>query len=37
LGIADKAFDFVVKNMRREDGTLIRTAYVDTEGNYAKP
>jgi uncharacterized protein YyaL (SSP411 family) len=36
LKLAEKAFDFVVKHLRREDGSLIRSAYVDEAGNYTK-
>lgn len=36
LGLAEKSFDFIVKNLRQADGSMIRTGYVDQEGNYAK-
>jgi len=36
LELAERAFEFIVRHLRREDGSLIRSAYVDEEGNYAK-
>lgn len=36
MNLADKAFEFIVRHLRKNDGSLIRSAYVDSEGNYAK-
>jgi hypothetical protein len=36
LELAKKSFDFIVTNLRRPDGSIIRSAYVDQDGNFAK-
>jgi uncharacterized protein YyaL (SSP411 family) len=35
LKLAERSFDFIVKHLRRDDGSLIRSGYVDKDGNYA--
>lgn len=34
--IAEKAFKFISKHLRREDGSLVRSAYVDEHGDVTK-
>lgn len=36
MELADKSFEFLLRHLRKDDGSLIRSAYVDSEGNYAK-
>lgn len=36
LETAEKSFEFTVSNLRRTNGSIIRSAYVDQDGNFAK-